>query len=98
MKSPARTGMKSAFSRHLQEVDGINRVKLPNEFCILGAQHSEPFCSVRAPGMDGWQRSSDMNKCLLPLLGSGSPCLNEEPPITQSGIPASYFGASISWK
>lgn len=31
----------------------------------------------------------------MPQLAAGSPSLNEEPPITQSGIPASRFRASI---
>lgn len=46
-------GMRSTFSQHLQEVDGINRVKLPNELCSLGAQHSESFCLLRVPAMAG---------------------------------------------
>lgn len=46
-------GLKSTFSQHFQEVDGINRVKLPNEFCRLAVQHSESFCLLRAPAMAG---------------------------------------------
>lgn len=47
------SGLKSTFSQPLQEVDGINRVKLPNEFCRLAAQHSESFCLLRVPATAG---------------------------------------------
>lgn len=55
------TEVKSTFSQHLWKVDGINRVKLSDEIYSLGAQHSEPFCFLKVPGMAGWQHSSDMN-------------------------------------
>lgn len=63
---------------------------------VAGAQPSESFCLLIIPGMaDAAPRQEEMR---LTPLGSDAPSLNEEHPIPQSGIPASCFRASVSWK